>query len=91
MWRFFLGVASRPEVGGRVPPEIVALEVETSDPLNRPVWFKFYTRLGEARLEEGRPAYRAEEPGTDRVTVYAVNESLGTASRTVEVLVTPPG
>jgi hypothetical protein len=97
-------IANRPEVGGPVIPEIsrfqvgrrdvragteIPVDVEAVDPLARSIWFKFYSRTGEVRLEAERPVYRAFAPGEDEVTMFALNENRGAASRTVTVRVTP--
>lgn len=97
-------IATRPETGGPVVPEIsrfqigrrdvragteIPVDVEAVDPLARSVWFKFYSRTGEVRLEAERPVYRTFAPGQDELTVFALNENRGAASRTVTVRVTP--
>jgi hypothetical protein len=62
----------------------VRLEVEAEDPLERPLWFKFFSRPGEVRLEEGHPASEPAGTGAQEVTVYAINANGGAASQRLE-------
>lgn len=75
-------VAAEAKTGQRVP-----IVLEASDPLDRPLWFKFFTTLGEVVLDGGQPLYTAADSGQDQLTVYAINENRGAASQTVEIRV----
>jgi hypothetical protein len=93
-------LTSRPEAGGTVVPEIRRFEpleqqyradtggplaLEASDPLNRPLRFKFYSSGAELVLEEGTPVLRPISPGSGRVTLIAENENRGIASLTLDL------
>jgi hypothetical protein len=67
--------------------ERVRIVLDASDPLGRPLWFKFFSTLGEVVLEGGQPSYVASGSGQDQLTVYAMNENRGAASRSVEIRV----
>jgi hypothetical protein len=98
-------ISRRPRPRGKVMPEIrslrigtggplpvgapAPLNVQAADPLDRPVWFTFWSGRGEVRLQpDGVPAYQSASAGTDALTVYAVNENGGVASESVEITVT---
>jgi len=92
-------LAARPDLQkGRVVPEIrrfamseqdvpiqgvVRLEVEAADPLDRPLWYKFYSSNGEVFLADGKLVYRAATTGTQTVTIYAIYENGGAATETL--------
>lgn len=96
-------LVDRPAVGGTVVPEITRfaavsppvagrdtpLDVQATDPLGRRLWFKLYTQAGEVRVEGERLVYRAESPGPDRITLFAINENGGVAASTIDVTAEP--
>ncbi len=71
--------------------EGVLLEVEAADPLDRPLWYKFFSPSGEVLLAEGRLIYRAAASGPQEVTVYALNANGGAARQTVQFDVNQAG
>jgi hypothetical protein len=79
--RRFAGAAMEAEA----PAAGVPLEVEASDPLGRALWYKFFTRSGEVRLERDRPVCRPTAGGATAITVYAVAVDGSTASRRVRL------
>jgi hypothetical protein len=101
--QFDTDLISKPEtVGVKVVPEIqrfyspatefrvgvnVPLEVEASDPLERPLWYKFFSSSGEVLLEEGRLIYRPASAGPQVVTVFAINANRGATSRELTLTV----
>lgn len=81
-------IRTRPEVGGKVVPDIeelalgperpdgtLPLSLRAVDPLGRPVWFKLFTAGGEALEREGELVFRAYGPGPRELTVFAINEN----------------
>lgn len=50
----------------------VPLDLHAADPLEKRVWFKIYTRLGEVVLKEEQPVYVAAAAGQEQLTVIAV-------------------
>ena len=101
--QFDRDLVSRPEMdGAKVAPEIrrfeslarefqvgvsVPLEVEASDPLERPLWYKFFSRAGEVLLKEGRLVYQPASAGEQEVSVFAINANRGTASQVLRLTV----
>lgn len=99
--RFDGDLISHPETeGGKVVPEIrrfeasgaeapvegaVRLELEAADPLERPLWYKFFSSSGEVFLAQGRLSYRAGPAGSHEVTAYAINADGGAARRRLQV------
>jgi hypothetical protein len=95
-----LSLTSRPETEGvKVVPEIqrfqpldeefrtpsgVLLELEASDPLERPLWYKFFSRSGEVLLEGDRLTYQPQASGAQEATVFAINANRGAVSQRVE-------
>jgi hypothetical protein len=93
-------LAVRPAVGvGAVLPQIqrfearvvdeptrvsVPLELEAADPLDRPLWFAFFSPSGRVLLEAGGLAYRPTRGGVQEVTVFAQNPNHGVASQTLQ-------
>lgn len=98
--QFDRDLASRPETEeGKVVPDIVRfqsiarelqvgvstpLEVEAVDPLERPLWYKFFSSHGEVLLEEGSLVYRPGSSGSQGVTVFAINANRGAASQELQ-------
>jgi hypothetical protein len=88
-------LAGRPEPGGKVVPEIqifagaelrpgaalAPLVLEASDPLDRPLWFKLFSRSGEVQQERDRLVFRPDGAGPHEITAYALNENGGVATR----------
>jgi hypothetical protein len=60
------GVVTPFQAGTAVP-----LQLHAADPLEKPLWYKIHTRLGELVLESGHPIYRPISPGQDQLTVFA--------------------
>lgn len=58
----------------------IPLELDASDPLERPLWYKFYSGQGEVFLEEGRLLYRSDIAGSNKIEVSAINANRGVAS-----------
>lgn len=56
------------------------LEIEATDPLQRPLWYKFFSDTGEIFLDKGQPAYRPTTMGPQNITVFAVNSNHGVMS-----------
>jgi hypothetical protein len=68
------------EAGKSVP-----LEIEAVDPLERPLWFKFFAPTGEVfRDVEGQLAYRPAAAGPQRITGYAINSDGGAATQALQ-------
>jgi len=102
-YQFDKDLASRPKtVGVKVVPEIrrfqspalefrvrvsAPLEVEASDPLERPLWYKFFSPSGDVLLEEKRLVYRPAFTGPQEVTVFALNANRGTTSQVLQLAV----
>lgn len=61
--------------------ETVAIEIEAADPAGRPLWFKFFAKECEFRVDDGRPSLKILGKGSREVTVVAVNPLDGTASK----------
>lgn len=94
-------LTGRPELEGTaVTPEIqrfeptakeieagrdVPLEVDASDPLGRPVWYKFFADKGEVLAEDGTLYYRPAEAGPQTVTLYVLNANDGAASQELQL------
>jgi hypothetical protein len=94
-------LTGRPQtVDGRGAPEITRFEpdtkaqasgagvpliVDATDPLGRPVWFKFYASGGEVVLEGGQPVYRPLAGGPQQLTLYAINTAGTASSQTLQV------
>jgi hypothetical protein len=76
--RFEARVADEPKRGS------VPLEIEAADPLDRPLWFAFFSPSGRVLLEEGGLAYRSTRGGTQEITVFAQNPNHGVASQTLQ-------
>ncbi len=95
-------LASRPETpGAKVVPEIqrfhsaatdlkvgvsAPLDVQASDPLDRPLWYKFSSHSGEVLLEEGHLTYRPASPGPQAITVFAINANRGAARQELQLV-----
>jgi len=67
--------------------ERVALHVRASDPLERPLWYQFFTNLGEFFIEDDRPGFLSNLPGTAEIQVFARNENGLVAQSSLEVRV----
>lgn len=81
-------IAARPDAVERGGPQIsvlraatpgaaatgrpFALVIEVRAPDSDRVWFKLYSRSGDFRLEQGRPAFLAAGTGPHEITAYAV-------------------
>ncbi len=74
----FSPATPEPKAGARVP-----LRLEASDPLGRPLWFKFFSRTGDFEREEERVTYQALAAGPQEVTVFAINANRGHAKQTL--------
>lgn len=57
------------------------LRVEAADPLERPLWFKFFAESGELFSQEGQVFYNPVPGKTSAITVYAINENGMAASQ----------
>ena len=64
-----------------------ALSIEATDPLERPLWYKFVSQLGEIDTVDGQLRYKAVSKGTDLITATAINENNGSASVEIQVQV----
>jgi hypothetical protein len=64
------------------------LKVEASDPLHRPLWYKFFSAFGEVCLENNQVVYRSAKSGPQGITVLAFNADGGMAQRTIELHIT---
>jgi hypothetical protein len=94
---------ARPPKSGDVVPQIarfeaghvaggdVRLEVDVSDPLDRPVWLKLFTRGGAVAREDGSLILRPSGKDATHVTLFASNENRGVASATLELPGLSPG
>ncbi len=51
----------------------VPLDVEASDPRNRPVYYKFFSGLGEVTEHDGRLRYQSQSAGSETITLFVVN------------------
>jgi hypothetical protein len=93
-------LSNRPRPGGAVVPEIRRfgpderefrpdtggpLALDASDPLQRPLRFKFFSTGADLLLEEGRPLLRPAAPGSGRVTLVVENANRGVASQTFDL------
>ena len=87
---------TRPDAGGRVVPDIdrlaagtelpdgaVPISAEARDPLDRPLWFKFFSSGGEVLMRDGQLVFRPYGPGRHELTVFAINENGGVAEETI--------
>ncbi|MDX1615247.1 MAG: hypothetical protein R3300_13115 [Candidatus Promineifilaceae bacterium] len=74
--RRFQSAAKELEVGINAP-----LEAEAIDPLERPVWYKFFADRGEILLEDGNLRYRPAVAGPQTLTMFAINANRGAASQ----------
>jgi hypothetical protein len=61
--------------------ETVAINIEAADPAGRPLWFKFFAKECEFRIDDGRPSLKILGEGQREVTVVAVNPLDGTTSK----------
>lgn len=77
--RFGLAEEMSPAVGASLP-----LELRASDPLDRPLWYKFFSSGGEVLVEDGRLTYRPTSAGPQIVTATAVNANRGLVSRRLQ-------
>ncbi len=57
------------------------LTVEAYDPLDLPVWYKFYAYSGEVYARNDQVVYRPAVSGPQSIMVYAINASGGAASQ----------
>ncbi len=80
--RRFVVITKEPSVG-----DAVVLEIEAVDPLQRPVWFKFFARSGELSIDDDRVIYRPAEKGAQEIEVFAVNANYGMAHEKLEIVV----
>lgn len=94
-------LARRPRPGGALVPRIdifsprhageilsgerVPLELAVTDPLQRRLWYAFWSRLGEIQLDQGELTYQAGPVGTDQLSAYAINENGDVAEATVSL------
>jgi hypothetical protein len=61
--------------------------MEGAMPQTRPLMYKIFSPLaGQVYREEDRLLYRADAPGTQDVTVYAVNANRGASSNTLRLV-----
>jgi hypothetical protein len=87
---------ARPEVGGKVVPDIeelalgperpdgtLPLSLRAVDPLGRPVWFKVFSAGGESLTREGELIFRPYGPGPPELTVFTINENGYAATRSL--------
>lgn len=100
--RFDEELVKKPEIGiATIAPQIrrfasptkdlkvkgsAALEVDAIDPLQRAVWYKFYSRSGEVLVKEGRLCYRPAAAGPQEVAVFAINANRGAASEVLRLV-----
>lgn len=75
----FASAAREGPVGQAVP-----LEVAARDPLGRPLFYKFFSTGGEIYLQDGQLVYRPQRPGTQQITLFAVNSNRGAASQQLD-------
>jgi hypothetical protein len=85
--QFAIGMPSEVVYAGVAVP----VTLSATDPLDRPVAYSIWSRLGQVRLENGGLIYEATTAGTDLVTAYAVNETAGVATAEIRVDVRPEG
>lgn len=96
-------ISSRPETGGQVVPEFqrfetpvtdirvgtgVPLQVEATDPLERLLWFKFFSASGQVFEQEGQLWYRPTTTGPQEITALAINANRGIAGQVLQLNVT---
>ena len=63
----------------------VQLDIGASDPLDRPLWYKFESHIGEVELIDGYPQYKALKSGVDSITLTVVNENNGSTSQKIQI------
>jgi len=63
------------------------LDIEATDPLGRPLWFKFFSELGEVKFEARQLVYQPISPGEERITAYAINPNGGTDTHELQFTV----
>lgn len=71
--------------GERRQADLEVLEIEATDPLARPLWFKFFSGKGEVLLVGGEPVYRPPAEGPREITLFAINSDRAAASRTLRL------
>lgn len=64
---------------------LTPLIVEASDPIGRPLWFKFFSQLGEVCMDKKHLVYRPAESGPQEITALAINADGGMAHRTLKL------
>jgi hypothetical protein len=77
-----ISVLSPAKPGPAAPGRPVALTLEVREPDRQRAWFKLFSRSGDFRMEQGRPAYIAAGAGPHEITVYAIGAA-GAASSQV--------
>lgn len=60
-------------------------KVEAIDPLNRPLWYKFFSASGEVFFEEEQLLYRPIKKGMQILTAFAININEGVAQRDLKL------
>jgi hypothetical protein len=76
----FEAMAETVKVDGAVP-----LRLETSDPRGRRVWYKFFSKTGEFRTQNGQILFQPKGSGPQDLTVYALNADRGVAKKTLKL------
>jgi hypothetical protein len=65
--------------------EDVALELDATDPLNRSLWYKFYSSTGQVRVRQDQLVYTPASAGPQALTVYAINPNGGAARQELQL------
>lgn len=68
--------------------QLAPLEISATDPLERAIWYKFYTQSGEVHIEDGQLVYQPETVGRHIITAYAINANRGADRKALEIVVT---
>lgn len=61
------------------------LNVEAQDPLNRPLWYKFFSPFGEVLLEDNQLVYRPSKAGSQTITAIVFNADGGMARQELKL------
>jgi hypothetical protein len=76
----FEAPGAKPQVGVGTP-----LALEAEDPLDRPLMYKFFSKNGDVRSDEGKLQYVPAVDGPQDVTVFAVNVDRAAATESLHL------
>ena len=65
----------------------VRLNIVVTEPLERPVWYKIITDIGQVHLEDGEFVFSSEEAGECCLSLFATNENEFVAESTLRISV----